>query len=140
MSTTDIDMGWTPPRDCLTVGEVAAATGVAASAIRFYERQGLFVSERTAGNQRRYDARVPCLVRVARVAQRVGLSVGEIREMFATLPEDPSLEEWLAMDAMLVAEAERRVADLLGVLEDLRSDRRLCELPGIDRAAVGERP
>ncbi|WZH35513.1 MAG: MerR family DNA-binding transcriptional regulator [Microbacterium enclense] len=124
----------------LTIGEVAAISGVAASAIRFYERQELFRAERTDGNQRRYSETVPCLVRVARVAQRVGLSVREIRDLFEALSDDPPLEEWMAMDEQLVREAERRIADLHAVLDDLRSDARLCELPGVDDVAGTDRP
>ncbi|MDF2989718.1 MAG: hypothetical protein K0S37_232 [Microbacterium sp.] len=133
MNTAAITTSTTPSGSRrLTIGEVVAISGVAASAIRFYERQELFIAERTDGNQRRYSETVPCLVRVARVAQRVGLSVREIRDLFAMLSDDPPLEEWMAMDERLVHEAERRIADLRAVLDDLRSDARLCELPGVN--------
>jgi len=80
----------------LTIGELAARSGVATSALRFYEDQGLISSERSAGNQRRYPR--PTLRRVAfvRTAQRVGLSLEEIRAALATLPENrtPTKADW----------------------------------------------
>ncbi|HET8718359.1 MAG TPA: redox-sensitive transcriptional activator SoxR [Nocardioidaceae bacterium] len=80
----------------LTVGQLAERSGVAPSALRFYESQGLIHAERTAGNQRRYPR--PTLRRVAfiRSAQRVGLSLEEIAEALATLPENrtPTKADW----------------------------------------------
>lgn len=119
-----------PTGALLTVGEVAELGGVATSAVRFYERQGLITSTRTSGNQRRFADYVPCLVRVARVAQRVGLTVREIHEVFADLPEEPTEREWAAVTDRLVTEAQQRITDLRAVLADLGSPTRLCELPG----------
>ncbi|MCO7237833.1 MerR family DNA-binding transcriptional regulator [Aeromicrobium sp. CnD17-E] len=116
----------------LTVGDVAAASGVAASAIRFYERQGLLTSHRTSGNQRRYDEFAPCMVRICRVAQRVGLTVQEVVALFDALPEEPTLDDWQGLTDSLVAEAERRIADLRRTLDDLASDGPLCAVPGVD--------
>ncbi|MCX6407124.1 MAG: MerR family DNA-binding transcriptional regulator [Propionibacteriales bacterium] len=116
----------------LTIGEVAAATGVAASAIRFYERQGLLTSHRTSGNQRRYDEFAPCMVRICRVAQRVGLTVQEVVALFDAMPEQPTADDWQGLTDALVAEAERRIADLRRTLDDLTSDGPLCALPGVD--------
>jgi MerR family transcriptional regulator, redox-sensitive transcriptional activator SoxR len=80
----------------LTIGELAARSGVATSALRYYEAQGLIRSERTLGNQRRYPR--PMLRRVAfiRSAQRVGLTLDEIGEALATLPEGrtPTKADW----------------------------------------------
>ncbi len=69
--------------------QLADRSGVATSALRYYEELGLITSERTTGNQRRYPQ--PTLRRVAfvRSAQRVGLTLDEIAEALATLPEDP---------------------------------------------------
>lgn len=135
VSTPDTSPSSTAAQDqaaprMLTVGEVARESGAAASAIRFYEARGLFASERTSGNQRRYPEYVPCLVRVARVAQRVGMSVQEIAAVFDRLPEDPTPEEWRGLTDTFVREARRRIAELEQVLADLGSDERLCELPG----------
>jgi MerR family redox-sensitive transcriptional activator SoxR len=80
----------------LSIGEVARRSGVAPSALRYYEDRGLISSERTAGNQRRYPA--PMLRRIAfiRSAQRVGLGLEEIEEALATLPSDraPTKADW----------------------------------------------
>jgi len=118
----------------LTVGEVAAASGVATSAIRFYERQGLLTSVRTSGNQRRYDEFAPCVVRICRVAQRVGLSVQEIVALFAALPAKPTEADWQQLTRALVAEAERRIAELHHALDDIASGEPLCKLPAGGRA------
>ncbi|MDG4804517.1 MerR family transcriptional regulator [Micromonospora sp. WMMD980] len=112
----------------LTVGEVAREAGVSGSAIRFYERQGLIEAGRTSGNQRRFGPDAACRVRVARVAQRIGLSVGEIRDLLAALPPEPALTDWQRLHGRLTAEAERRIAELHAALDDVRSGRRLCDL------------
>ncbi|MEU4478412.1 MerR family transcriptional regulator [Micromonospora sp. NPDC023966] len=111
-----------------TVGEVARESGVSGSAIRFYERQGLIEATRTGGNQRRFGSDAACRVRVARVAQRIGLSVTEIRGLLAALPPEPGLADWQALHEKLTGEAERRIRELHAALDDIRSGRRLCEL------------
>ncbi|WP_145942827.1 MerR family DNA-binding transcriptional regulator [Corynebacterium glyciniphilum] len=116
--------------ELLTVGEVAELAGAATSAIRFYERRGLIESQRTSGNQRRYQPWVPCVVRVARVAQRVGLSVQEIAEVLEDIPDEPRPEDWQRVTDYLVADAERRIAELREVLVDLKSETKRCDLPG----------
>ncbi|SCE76510.1 MerR family transcriptional regulator, redox-sensitive transcriptional activator SoxR [Micromonospora viridifaciens] len=112
----------------LTVSEVARESGVSGSAIRFYERQGLIEATRTSGNQRRFGSEAACRVRVARVAQRIGLSVGEIRELLAALPPEPDPLDWQVLHDRLTAEAERRIRELHAALDDIRSGRRLCDL------------
>lgn len=112
----------------LTVGEVARESGVSGSAIRFYEREGLITATRTSGNQRRFGSEAACRVRVARAAQRIGLTVGEIRDLLAALPPEPDLADWQRLHDRLAAEAERRIAELHRALDDIRSGRRLCEL------------
>src|SRR4051795_721479 len=80
----------------ITIGQLAERSGVATSAIRFYESRGLITSERTTGNQRRY--RLSTLRRVAfiKTAQRVGLTLEEIGEALATLPDGrtPTKSDW----------------------------------------------
>ena len=112
----------------LTVGEVAAAAGVAASAVRFYEQHGVVHAERTSGDQRRFGPDAACRIRVAKVAQRVGLTVREITNVYAGLPEDPEPEDWGRIADTLVREAEERMAALRAQLEQMRSGIRLCEL------------
>jgi MerR family redox-sensitive transcriptional activator SoxR len=80
----------------LTIGEVAERSGVATSALRYYESQGLIESERTTGNQRRFRRATLRRVAFIRSAQRVGLSLDEIAEALATLPEGrtPTKADW----------------------------------------------
>ena len=69
------------------VGEVARRAGVATSALRFYEMEGLIHSERTPAGHRRYHADVLRRVSFIRTAQLVGLSLSEIREALSSLPD-----------------------------------------------------
>lgn len=84
------------PTDLLSVGDVAARTGVAVSALHFYERQGLISSERTAGGQRRYARHVLRRVSVIQVAKRMGIPLAEVAEVFGDLPDDrmPGKTDW----------------------------------------------
>jgi MerR family redox-sensitive transcriptional activator SoxR len=80
----------------LTIGQLAQRSGVATSAIRFYESKGLISSERTTGNQRRYAQSTLRRVAFVRTAQRVGLSLEEIGEALSTLPGNrtPTKSDW----------------------------------------------
>ena len=80
----------------LTIGQLAERSGVATSAIRFYESRGLLSSERTVGNQRRYAQSTLRRIAFVRTAQRIGLSLEEIGEALATLPAGraPTRSEW----------------------------------------------
>ena len=80
----------------LTIGQLAERSGVAPSALRFYEDRGLITSERTTGNQRRYPASTLRRVAFVRTAQRVGLSLEEIRTALADLPDGrtPTKADW----------------------------------------------
>ncbi|MCA1656710.1 MAG: redox-sensitive transcriptional activator SoxR, partial [Actinobacteria bacterium] len=84
------------PSAHLSIGEVAARSGVATSALRYYEDQGLISSERTSGNQRRYRRMTLRRVAFIRAAQRVGLTLDEIAEALATLPagRTPTKADW----------------------------------------------
>lgn len=83
----------------LTIGEVSQRTGVAPSALRFYEEQRLIFSVRSAGNQRRFRRDVLRRVAVIQTAQHVGLSLEEIRTVLADLPADrtPRKSDWAAV-------------------------------------------
>ncbi|MEO6999709.1 MAG: redox-sensitive transcriptional activator SoxR [Terracoccus sp.] len=80
----------------LTIGEVADRTGMATSALRYWEDLGLIHARRTPGNQRRYDRATIRRVSFVRAAQRVGLSLEEIAGALATLPEErtPTSRDW----------------------------------------------
>ena len=102
----------------LSIGQVAERSGVAASALRFYEREGLIHSERSAGGQRRYPREVLRRVSFIRIAQRVGLSLEEIRAAMASLPEGrtPTKTDWERLSRSWRAQLDDRIA----VLERLR--------------------
>jgi MerR family transcriptional regulator, redox-sensitive transcriptional activator SoxR len=80
----------------LSIGHLAERAGVATSAIRFYESRGLISSARTTGNQRRYEQSTLRRIAFIRTAQRVGLSLDEIAEALATLPDGraPTKSDW----------------------------------------------
>jgi MerR family redox-sensitive transcriptional activator SoxR len=119
----------------LTVGDLARASGVAPSAVRFYEAHGLLSSERTTGNQRRFREADVCRAKVIRVAQRVGLHIAEIKVLFDELPPEPALHDWERLTKRLIAEANERIHQLRSVLDDITGGEKLCELPPGDRTA-----
>lgn len=82
--------------DLLTIGELSARSGLAPSAIRFYEAHGLVTAQRTAGNQRRFRRSTLRRLAFIRSAQRVGLTLEEITAALATLPEGrtPTRADW----------------------------------------------
>jgi len=123
----------------LTVGQLAEASHVAASAIRFYDTHGLLPSSRTPGNQRRFAEHVSCRVKMIRICQRVGLSVAEIRELLGVLPSDREAApaDWQALTDRLEAELNSRIRELKGVLDEVSSNSVLCQLPTIDDAPAG---
>lgn len=86
-------------RSLLTIGEVSRRAGVAPSALRFYEEQGLISSRRSSGNQRRYRRDVLRRVAFIRMAQEAGLSLGEVGTLLALLPTDrtPTKSDWAAV-------------------------------------------
>jgi len=98
----------------LTVGELATRTGVATSALRFYEDRGLIRAERTASGHRRYPRATTRRVAFIVFAQRVGLTLEEIRAELAKLPADrvPSGEEWARLSATWGERIAERIAEL----------------------------
>lgn len=108
------------PAPELTVGQLAHRSGVAVSALHFYERQGLIESRRTAGNQRRYDRSVLRRVAVIRAAQRAGVSLAQVAEAFSELPADgvPEKADWQRLSAHWRRELDARIE----ALEKLRGD------------------
>ena len=98
----------------LTVGEVAERSGLAVSAIHFYETKGLIKSRRSTGNQRRYPREVLRRVAVIKVAQRIGISLASIREALQALPEarTPTVKDWNKLSARWRAELDERITKL----------------------------
>jgi MerR family redox-sensitive transcriptional activator SoxR len=105
-------------RDALTIGELAARSGVPTSALRYYEQLGLIFAERTGGNQRRYDHAQLRRVAFIRIAQRVGLTLDEISEALGSLPSGrtPTKADW----ARLSARWRGRLDEQIALLERLR--------------------
>ena len=143
----------------LTIGEVSRRSGVAASALRFYEERGLISSERAGSGHRRYPR--PVLRRIAFIvfAQRIGLTLDEIGAALAKLPPEraPTRRDWLRIARAWTSRIDQRIAELerlkLGLAECigcgcLSLERCRLANPG-DRAArlgpgprywVGDRP
>jgi MerR family redox-sensitive transcriptional activator SoxR len=98
----------------LTIGEHSRRSGVAASALRFYESVGLVASERTSGNQRRYPRHMLRRVAFIRAAQRVGLSLDEIHAALSSLPDGrtPTKSDWERVSRAWTARIDRQIADL----------------------------
>lgn len=98
--------------DELSVGELAQRSGVATSALRFYERKGLIQSSRSSGNQRRYGRDVLRRVAFIRASQSVGIPLGVIGEVLGFLPEGvpPTREFWLKAAGCWSAELNTRIA------------------------------
>jgi MerR family transcriptional regulator, redox-sensitive transcriptional activator SoxR len=100
--------------DLLTIGEVSKRSGVAASALRFYEERGLIASERAGSGHRRYPR--PVLRRIAFIvfAQRVGLTLEEIGAELAKLPPDrvPTRQDWERLSRRWSDRIDERIAEL----------------------------
>jgi MerR family redox-sensitive transcriptional activator SoxR len=108
----------------LTMGDFAARSGVAPSALRFYEKEGLIRSSRTGGNQRRYERSELRRVAFIKIAQQVGVSLEEIREALAGLPENrtPTKADW----ARLSARWRHRLEERITLMERLRDQLTGC--------------
>ena len=137
--------------DVLTIGELSARSGVAPSALRFYESQGLLPSARTAGGQRRYPRSALRRVAFVRSAQRVGLTLDEVREALASLPDGrtPTAADWRRLSTAWRRRLDERIAELERLRESLTScigcgclSLRRCALynPGDRAAALGSGP
>ncbi|MHA7222917.1 redox-sensitive transcriptional activator SoxR [Arthrobacter sp. RHLT1-20] len=108
----------------LSIGEVSQRSGVAPSALHFYERNGLISSARNAGNQRRYRRDVLRRVAFIRVSQRVGIPLKDIRTALDSLPEGrtPTKRDWARLSRRWRSELDARIA----ALEHLRNDLEGC--------------
>ena len=107
----------------MTIGEVARRSGVATSALRFYEEQGLIRSERTDAGHRRYSRAVIRRVAFIVFAQKIGLSLDEIRRELAKLPSNrvPDRGDWAKLSRAWTERIDARIAELerlrLGLVE-----------------------
>jgi MerR family transcriptional regulator, redox-sensitive transcriptional activator SoxR len=102
------------PAPVLTISEVARRSGVAASALRFYEERGLITSERAGSGHRRYHRAVLRRIAFIVFAQRIGLSLEEIANELAKLPDGgaPNRREWSRLSSTWAARIEERMAEL----------------------------
>jgi MerR family redox-sensitive transcriptional activator SoxR len=102
----------------LTIGELASRTGLSVSAIRFYESRGLVSAIRTSGNQRRFLRSDIRRLSFALIAQRLGLSLAEIRGALATLPHGraPTQQDWAEMSKRMRSRLDEQIV----LLERLR--------------------
>ena len=103
----------------LTVGDVSKRSGVAVSAIHFYEKKGLISSIRNAGNQRRFKRDVLRRVSIIKAAQKVGISLDNIQQAFASLPDQrtPSKKDW----QILANQWQIELNNKINYLENLRN-------------------
>jgi MerR family redox-sensitive transcriptional activator SoxR len=100
--------------ELLTIGDVVKRSGVAASALRFYEERGLIESERVGSGHRRYPRRVLRRIAFIVFAQRVGLTLEEIGEELGKLPQNrsPNRSDWSRLSAGWSKRIDRRIAEL----------------------------
>jgi MerR family transcriptional regulator, redox-sensitive transcriptional activator SoxR len=100
--------------EVLTIGEVAERSGVATSALRFYEEQGLIHPERNDSGHRRYPRAVLRLVAFIVFAQKIGLSLDEVRQELARLPRNraPERADWVKLSAGWQKRIRERIAEL----------------------------
>ena len=105
----------------LSVGEVAERSGVAVSALHFYEQKELIRSERNSGNQRRYSREVLRRVAIIKTAQQLGISLRAIQETFAALPEDhcPKREDWAHLSGAWRADLDLRIKKLVQLRDQM---------------------
>jgi MerR family redox-sensitive transcriptional activator SoxR len=110
--------------DVLAVSQVAARSGFAASALRFYESQGLITAHRSGGGQRRYERGVLRRLAFIRAASNVGLSLEEIRDELARLPDGrtPTKADWLR----ITRHWRGRLDEQIRALEQLRDGLDSC--------------
>ncbi|TCB92686.1 redox-sensitive transcriptional activator SoxR [Micromonospora zingiberis] len=136
-------------QESLTIGQLAARSGVAQSALRYYERLGLIHADRTGGNQRRYHRSALRRVAFIRISQQVGISLEEIRSALDSLPASrtPTADDW----ARLSTTWRNRLDEKIRLLSQLRDDLdgcigcgclslRRCALNNPDDELAGEGP
>lgn len=109
--------------DLLTVGAVADRSGFAPSALRYYERLGLIDAGRTAGGQRRYPRSVLRRLAFIRAARNIGLSLDEVADALATLPDGrtPTRADWARLSRSWRSRLDEQIAGLVALRDGLDS-------------------
>ena len=107
--------------DLLTIGDLARRTGLSVPTIRFYEERGLVEPLRTSGNQRRYLRADIRRLSFVLIAQKLGLSLGEIAEAMRCLPQGrtPNARDWARISGAIRARIDTQIARLERVRADL---------------------
>jgi MerR family redox-sensitive transcriptional activator SoxR len=105
----------------LTIGEVARRTGVAASALRFYESSGLIRAMRTDGNQRRYARATLRRIAFIQAGKAAGIPLAEIQAALTRLPSEraPNRRDWEALSQSWRQDLDRRIATLTALRDRL---------------------
>jgi MerR family redox-sensitive transcriptional activator SoxR len=105
----------------LSIGELAARSGVATSALRFYETKDLIRSTRTDGNQRRYPRATLRRVALIRAGQEVGLSLSELAVALATLPHEstPTKSDWERLSKSWRRRLDDQIDELIALRDEL---------------------
>lgn len=108
-------------QELLTIGEVSARSGVATSALRFYETRELIHSVRASSGHRRYERSVLRRIAFIVAAQRIGLTLRDIAESLATLPDGrtPTREDWVRLSRGWKPLVQRRIDDLTKLRDQL---------------------
>ncbi|MEU9830193.1 redox-sensitive transcriptional activator SoxR [Streptosporangium sp. NPDC048047] len=121
----------------LTVGQLAARSGVAVSALHFYEAKGLIRSRRTAGNQRRFARDTLRRIAFIRVSQRVGIPLKTIQAALSALPEErtPTRDDWARLSATWRSELDDRIKQLQRLRDGL-TECIGCGCLSLDRCAL----
>ncbi|NIY49526.1 redox-sensitive transcriptional activator SoxR [Cedecea colo] len=108
-------------KSLLSPGEVAKRSGVAVSALHFYESKGLIKSIRNSGNQRRYTRDVLRTVAIIKIAQRIGIPLATIGDAFGVLPNGHGINknDWKRLSSLWREELDRRIHTLTALRDEL---------------------
>ncbi|MEU5868599.1 MULTISPECIES: redox-sensitive transcriptional activator SoxR [unclassified Nonomuraea] len=137
------------PEDHLTIGEVIRRTGVPASALHFYERKGLIISERGAGGQRVFSRHMLRRISLIIVAKRLHIPLSDVAEVFTTLPADraPTHKDWQRVSRIWKKQLEERrraienlEQELIGCIGCGCLSMKACLLLNPDDALEGQGP
>jgi len=109
--------------DLLTIGELGRRSGMAASALRYYEELGLITSTRTSSGQRRFERSTLRRLAFVRAARNVGLTLEEVAAALATLPDGrtPTRADWLRLSKTWQARLDEQITALQALRDDLGS-------------------
>lgn len=109
--------------ELLSIGDLARRAGVSVPTVRYYESRGLIASRRSAGNHRQFPRHVLRRLAVVAAGQRVGLTLEQIGQALATLPQDraPSQREWKVMSGDWAQMVDRRIRELQALQVSLDS-------------------